>query len=47
MHHQVRRWIDPHFELQYVLDRWSEISSGLAEAIRQRRPQLERAFRPS
>jgi len=33
--------------LQYVLERWPEISSGLAEATRQRRPQLDRAFAPS
>jgi hypothetical protein len=47
MHHQVRQWIDPRFDLQYVLNRWPEISNGLAEATRQRELQLQRAFATS
>jgi len=44
MHHQVRQWIDPRFDVQYVLARWPQIVNGLAEATRQRKLQLQRAF---
>ena len=44
MHHQVRAWINPPLDVQSVLDRWPEIVNGLAEPIRQRRLQIERAF---
>ena len=44
MHHQVRQWIDPRFDLEHVLNRWPAISNGLAEATRQRKLQLQRTF---
>jgi hypothetical protein len=44
MHHQVRRWTDPHLNLSQVIQDWPEIRDGLAESKRQRVTQVVRAF---
>jgi len=44
MHHQILRWIDPHLDLSYVMENWSEICYGLAEPSRRRIPQIASTF---
>jgi hypothetical protein len=44
MHHQIKRWIDPHLDLPQVIRHWPEIRDGLAEPTRQRLTQIARIF---
>ena len=41
---QVQRTIEPDMSLHDVLTEWPDISRGLSEPMRKRRPQMERYF---
>jgi hypothetical protein len=41
MLHQLQQAIEPKLTLNQVIEHWNKIRSGLSEASRKRRPQME------